>query len=82
MFSFNAFSNGEYVSLACFINCLWLEDNISSPVRSSYLSIWPEDNADIFAASLLILYYSFLFLILSSIAIITEAEEARGLQFY
>ena len=28
-------------------------DNISSPVKNSYLSIFPDDNADIFAAALL-----------------------------
>ena len=33
--------------------CLWLKGNISSPLRYSYFSILPVDNADIFAASLL-----------------------------
>ena len=58
-----AFPNGKYVNLACSIICLWLEGNISSPVRYSYLSILPQDNTDIFAASLLISYCSFLSLI-------------------
>ena len=58
-----AFTNGKYVNLACSIICLWLEGNISSPVRYSYLSILPQDNTDIFAASLLISYCNFLSLI-------------------
>ena len=40
----------EYANLAYSIICLWLEFNVSSPVRYSYLSILPDDNADIFAA--------------------------------
>ena len=41
----------------CFlIIWLWLKGNISSPVRDSYLSVLPDDNADGFAASLLVLY--------------------------
>ena len=55
----NALPRAEYVSFACSIILLWSDGNISSPVRYSYLSILPDDNADIFAASLLILYYSF-----------------------
>ena len=31
---------------------LWSDGTISSPVRCSHLSILPEDNANIFAASL------------------------------
>ena len=46
------------------------EDNISSAVRYSYLSILSDDNADIFAVPLLILYYSILYLIFSSIVMI------------
>ena len=38
-----------------FIILLWSDGNISSLVRSSYLSILPDNNADIFAASLLTL---------------------------
>ena len=44
--------------------------NVSSPVRCSYLSILPYDNADIFTVSLLISYWSFSSLILSSIVMI------------
>ena len=66
-----AFPKGEYENLACSITCLSLEDNISSPVRYSYLSILPDDNANVFAASLLISYGSFSSLILSSIAMIS-----------
>ena len=50
---------------------LWSDGNISSPVRSSRLSSLPDDNADNFAASLLILYYNFSSLMLSSIAMIS-----------
>ena len=39
------FPKGEYANFACSIICLWLEGNISSPVRYSYLSIFPGDNA-------------------------------------
>ena len=53
------FPKGEYASLACSIISLWLEENISSPVRYSYLSILPDDNATIFAASLLISFAVF-----------------------
>ena len=60
------FPNGEYANLACSIIYLWLESNISSPAR---YSIFPEDNAHIFAASPLILYCNFLSLILSSIIV-------------
>ena len=41
--------------------------NISSPERNSYLPILPDDNANIFAVSLLLLYNNFSFLIFSSI---------------
>ena len=67
---FFCFSNRENSNLACSIICLWLEGNISSPVTYSYLSTFPCDNADIFAASLLISYCSFSPLILSSIVMI------------
>ena len=66
-----AFPKEEYVNLAFFyITLLPLEGSISSPVRYSYLSILPNDNADIFTATLLISYCSFSFLILSSIFMI------------
>ena len=44
---------------------------MSSPLRYSYLSILPDDKADILAASLLILCCSFSSQILSSIAMIS-----------
>ena len=53
-----------------FVILLWPGSNISSAARYSYLSILPEDNADIFAASLLISYCIFSAVILSSIAMI------------
>ena len=53
----NALPSGEYVNLAGSINCLWLEGNVSSSVRYSHLSIFPGDEADIFAASLLTSYF-------------------------
>ena len=64
------FPKGEHTNLACSIICLWLEGNISSPVRY-YLSISPDDNADIFAASPSISYCYFSSLILSSIVMIS-----------
>ena len=59
------FPRGKYVNLAYSIILLWTDDNISLPVRSSYLSILPDDNTDIFVAFLLILYCSFSSLVLS-----------------
>ena len=56
-------SKGEYANLAASITCLLLKGNISSPVRYSYLPIFPDDNAEIFA-SLLISYYNVSSLIL------------------
>ena len=44
--------------------------SIASPGRNSCLSIFPDDQGDIFAASLLILCCSFSSLILSSVAMI------------
>ena len=46
------FPNREYVNLAGSIICLWLESNISSAVRYSFLSIFPDDNANVFINSL------------------------------
>ena len=43
----NVFPKEENVNLACFITLLWSWDCISSPVRYSYLSILPDNNADI-----------------------------------
>ena len=49
-----AFPKGEKGNLACYIICLSLEGNISSPAKYLFLSIFPDNNADIFAASLLL----------------------------
>ena len=65
------FPKVEYANLACSIICFSLEGNISSPVRYSYLSILPDDNADIFVAPLLISYCSLSSLILLSIVMIS-----------
>ena len=65
----NTFPKQEYENLACSIICLWLKGNISSPVRYSYSSIFPGDNADAFAASQIISYCSFWSLILSIVMI-------------
>ena len=46
----NALLSGKYINLAYFIILLWPDGNISSPVRNSNLSIFPDNNADIFAA--------------------------------
>ena len=62
---------GEYVNLACSIIYLQLEGNIALPIRYSYLSILPDNKADIFAASLLILNCNFSSLILLSVLIIS-----------
>ena len=48
-----------------------LEDNTCAPVRYSYLSIFPDNIANVFAASFLLWYYSFSSLILSSIVMIS-----------
>ena len=66
-----AFPKGEYANLACSIICLWLEVNISSLVRYSYLSIFRDHHADIFDVSLLISYCGFSSLILSLIVMIS-----------
>ena len=66
-----AFPEGEWVNLGCSIIWLWSPVrycNVSSPVRYSYLSNLPDDNADI-AVSLLIFYCNFSSVILSSIVI-------------
>ena len=47
------------------------DGNVSSTVRYSCLSAFPDDNADIFAASLLLSYYSFPSLTWSSILLIS-----------
>ena len=66
-----AFPKGEQENLASFITLLWSEGSISSPVRYSYLSSFPSNNDDIFAASLLLPYYDVSSLILSSIVMIS-----------
>ena len=75
MVTFIFFSNplprGEYVNLACSSILLWSDGNIFSPVRYSYLSIFLDDNADIFIDSLLIPYCNFSYLIFSSIFVIS-----------
>ena len=62
---------GEKVNLSCSITLRLSRGSISSPVKCSYLPILPNDNADIFAASLLMLCCSFSSLILSSIVLIS-----------
>ena len=59
------------MNLACSIILFSSNGNISSLVRNSYLSVLPDDNAAIFAASLLILYCTFSSLILSSNIVIS-----------
>ena len=61
------FHKREYINLDCSAVCIRLEGNISPPIRYSYLPILCDDKADIFAASLLILYCTFFSLKLSSI---------------
>ena len=67
----NALPRGEYINLVCSIILLWSDGNVSSTVRNSYLSILPHDYADIIAASLLRLYYTFSSVILSSVVMIS-----------
>ena len=66
----NALLTEEYVNFAYSIILLWSDGNISSPLIYSYLSILPDDNANIFVASQLISHFSFSSLILSSIVVI------------
>ena len=68
---FKAFPKVEYANLVSSIICLPLEGSISSPVRYSYLSIFPDENANTFAASLLISYCSFSSLMLSAVVVIS-----------
>ena len=67
---FKWFTERRILNFACSVILLWSDGSTSSPVRYSYLLILLDDNADIFAASLLISYYSFSSLILSSIVMI------------
>ena len=64
-FVFETLFNGEYANSVCCINWLWSVGNISSPVRYSYLAIFPDDNVNIFAATLLLLHNRFSSLIFS-----------------
>ena len=64
-----AFPKGECASLTCSIILLW--SDISSPVRYSFLSIYLDGIADIFAACLFISYCSSSSLILSLVAMIS-----------
>ena len=59
------------MNLASSTIILWSDGRISSPARYLYLLIFPDDNGNIFAASLLILYCSFPSLILSSTVLIS-----------
>ena len=65
----NALPRVKHENLACSLTLFWPGGNISSPIRYSYLSILPDHEADIFAASLLISYCSFSYLISLSIII-------------
>ena len=65
-----AFPQEENVNLACLFTLLWSEGSMSWHVRNSYLSILHDDNAYVFAASMLISYCTFSSLILSSIVMI------------
>ena len=66
----NVLPRGEYVNLACSIILLWSNENVLWPIRYSYLSFFLDENANIFAASLLITYCSFSSLVLSWIVMI------------
>ena len=68
---FKAFLREEYVNLAYFTSLLWSDSNASLPLRYSYLSIFPDQNADTFAAFLLMAYCSFSSLILPSVAMVS-----------
>ena len=70
------------MNLTCSITFLWSEGCISSPVRHSYLSFFPDDNAGVFAASLLISYCDFsssVFLISFYILSLRFSLKCRGL---
>ena len=59
------------MNLASSTIILWSDGRISLPARYLYLLIFPDDNGNIFAASLLILYCSFPSLILSPTVLIS-----------
>ena len=68
----NALPRGEYVNLAYSVIVIWSDGNISSPVRYFiiFYSILADDSTDIFVGSVLLLYYTFSSLILSSMVMI------------
>ena len=59
------------MNLASSTIILWSDGRISLPARYLYLLTFPDDNGNIFAASLLILYCSFPSLILSPTVLIS-----------
>ena len=62
---FEAFCSDEYVSIAFSVTLYYCEENISSTIKCSYISLFLADQkADVFAASLLILFCNFWYLIL------------------
>ena len=63
----NAFSRSEYTNLFLCIIWLGLKVKSFSPIWYLYLSVFTDDNADIFPTSLLTSYCSFTSLIFSSI---------------
>ena len=66
----NALPIGKHIKWACSIILLRPDSNAFSSIRYSYLSNLSDDDADIFAASLLTSYCSFSSFILSSINVI------------
>ena len=65
-----AFPKEENENLASSLTPLWLGGSISSSVRNSYLSVFQDNNGQIFVASLLISYCGSYSLILSSVVMI------------
>ena len=63
------FSTRRTCRLTCSI--IWTDGNVYSSVKYSYSSILIHENADIFAAALLISHYSFSAKIVSSVVVIT-----------
>ena len=66
---FECFSTRRTCRLTCSI--IWTDGNVYSSVKYSYSSILIHENADIFAAALLISHYSFSAKIVSSVVVIT-----------
>ena len=65
------FPKGEYANWDYSFTLFWSEGSISSSLRYSYLTVYANDYADIFAASLLTSNCSFPSLIFSSIFMIS-----------